>query len=400
MSTFRRSEALLRRARAVDAWATTRDAILEVDSANVGYPVYAERADGGYLWDVDGNRYLDLILGYGPVVLGHRHPVVNDAVVRSLDHGVCLSPMWTELQVELAELVCRVIPSAESAFFLRTGSDATSAAVRMARMFTGREIVVRWGYNGWHDWSTPRPAGVPAATRALTVEFNYNDPASLAAVLADHAGDVACVIMMAYGLNEPEDGFLQAVSDLAHEAGALFVLDEMRSGFRIDLAGAQGHYGVTPDLSTFSKAMANGYPISAVTGRADVLETMARSHMSSTYFANPAEMAAAIATIGELERIDGPARLWALGQRFVEGLEGAVEDRGFPAQVVGLPVSPFLEVDQGAPDGLRARLYSGVARRGVLLHPNHQWFFCTAHTEADIDMALEAIDDTIKEVRP
>ena len=144
------SEHWAQRGRRTDAWATTRDAILEVDAANSAYPQYIARGRGAYLWDVDGNRYIDFILGYGPVVLGHAHPDVDEAVTRQLALGTCLSPFWSPRQVELTELLTTVIPSAESVYLMRTGSDATTATVRLARIHTGRDKVVRWGYNGWH----------------------------------------------------------------------------------------------------------------------------------------------------------------------------------------------------------------------------------------------------------
>lgn len=157
---------LLERGVRTDAWAATRLSVLEVDSSNTGYPVYADHAEGAYIWDVDGNRYLDMIMGYGPVVLGHAEQRVNDAVVEQLSRGTCTSPMWSPRQVELAELMVDVIPGAEMAYLLRTGSDATSAAVRLSRLYTGRSKVVKWGYNGWHDWAVPRTDGVPPSVLA------------------------------------------------------------------------------------------------------------------------------------------------------------------------------------------------------------------------------------------
>jgi glutamate-1-semialdehyde 2,1-aminomutase len=194
---------LAERGRRTDAWAATREAILEVDAANSAYPQYVDRARGAYLWDADGNRYIDLIMGYGPVVLGHACPAVDKAVVAQLALGTCMSPMWNRRQVELAELLTEVIPGAEQVYLLRTGSDATTAAVRLARIHTGRDKVVRWGYNGWHDWAAPRPDGIPSATLANTLRFEFNDLSSLETVLAEHPDQVACVIMMSYEYEAP-----------------------------------------------------------------------------------------------------------------------------------------------------------------------------------------------------
>jgi glutamate-1-semialdehyde 2,1-aminomutase len=379
---------LARRGRKTDAWTATRDEILEVDAANSAYPAYVSRAEGAYVWDVDGNRYIDFNLGYGPVVLGHAHPVVNAAVIEQLGRGTCASPMWSPRQVELTELLTEVI-QADMAYLLRTGSDATAAAVRLARIHTGREMIARWGYNGWHDWCAPRPEGVPQSTLALSHRFAYNDIASLEELFARYPDQIACVVMMPYELEEPRPGFLNEVRETAHRHGALLILDEMRSGFRISLGGAQEYYGVRPDLSTFSKAMANGYPISAVVGRRDVMLHLGSTHMSSTFYGNPAEMAAAIATIGILRDTDALGAIWRMGESLLNGLRQILTEYAIPAEAVGLPISPFLRFDESA-GRAKARFYQETLRRGVMFHPNHQWFLSAAHTDDDVAVTLDA----------
>ena len=397
---FPMSEEWAERGRRTDAWAATRDAILEVDTANTGYPQYVDRAEGAYLWDVDGNRYTDFIMGYGPVVLGHAHPKVTKAVVEQLALGTCTSPLWNPRQVELTELLIEVIPGAEQAYLLRTGSDATTAAVRLARIHTGRDKVVRWGYNGWHDWAAPRPDGIPASTIADSLRFEFNDIASLEAVFTRHPYEIACVIMMSYEYEAPAAGFFEQVKDVAHRYGALFILDEMRSGFRISLGGAQQYFGARPDLSTFSKAMSNGYPISAVVGRRDVLAGLGRTHMSSTFYGNPAEMAAAITTIGILRDTGALARIRNMGEAFREALDKLVTAYGLPAQVVGLPVSPFLLFPNSTEDPFAGRLktafFRETLRRGVMFHPNHQWFLSAAHTDEDVEGAIAACREALE----
>ena len=386
-TTFNRMENLIARGKRVDAWAATRLSILEVDSTNTMYPVYADRAKGAYIWDADGNRYLDMIMGYGPVVLAHSAPRITDAVFKQLERRTCFSPLWGPRQVELTELLVEVIPGADMAYLLRTGSDATSAAVRLARIYTGRNKIAKWGYNGWHDWTAPRPAGVPKSVLADTLYFEYNDLTSLERLLASQGDQVACVIMMSYGLDEPDAGFLEEVRNTAHRYGVLFILDEMRSGFRISLGGAQEYFGVQADLATFSKAMANGYPISAVVGRADIMSQLGRTHMSSTFFGNAAEMSAALQTINILREEPIIQDLWTLGMQLQDGLRTIIADTGLPATVRGMPVSPFLSFEEDAPDK-KLIFYKETLRRGVLFHPNHEWFMSAAHTMADIDMAL------------
>ena len=402
-SQFTLTEELLRRAENCDAWVATRREILPNDRFVEGvYPLYASHARGAYLWDVDGNQYIDYILGYGTVVLGHADPRITDAVVRELATGINLSPLWRPAQVELAERLTSVIPGAEMVFLMKTGSDATSGALRLARIYTGRSKVVRWGYNGWHDWSCSRTEGVPASTLAETLSFSYNDPASLRKVFEAHPNEIACVLMMPFELEAPLPGFLQQVQRIAHEHGALFILDEMRSGFRMATGGAQEYFGVTADLATYSKAMSNGYPISAIVGRADVLRCLGRTHMASTFYCNSAEMAAAISTIAILKASDAISQIWAMGAALQEGLRALIAEYGAPAEVVGYPPCPFLRFtspNAEVREAAKTVFYTEVTKRGVLFHPNHHWFTCAEHTASDIAFTIEVCRKGFEAVR-
>lgn len=233
--------------------------------------------------------------------------------------------------------------------------------------------------------------GLPGdpAPYSIILHFNYNDLDSLERVFSEHSGQIACLIMMTYGLDEPRQGFLTAVREIVHQNGSLFILDEMRSGFRIALGGAQEYFGVKADLATYSKAMANGYAISAVVGRADVMRELGRTHMSSTFYGNAAEMAAAIQTISILRTERVIPHLWDIGNQLQSGLRSIVAENDLPATVRGLPISPFLQFHEDATD-IKIKFYNETMRRGVLFHPNHEWFMSAAHTPDDIDMALEA----------
>jgi glutamate-1-semialdehyde 2,1-aminomutase len=362
-------------------------------TGDASFPRYASRAKGATIWDVDGNAYTDYLLGYGAIVLGHADDRVNRAVVRELEGGSCFSPLWSVRQVELAELLVSVIPGAERAYLLKTGSDAMSAAVRLARIFTGRSRVIRWGYNGWHDWSAPQAAGVPAAVRRHTSLFDYNDIGSLHRAFERARGDVACVAMMPFELEPPQPGFFEAVQKVAHENGALLIFDEMRSGFRLALGGAQEYWGVQADVAAYSKAMANGYAISAIVGRGDVLACLAETKISSTFYACAPEMSAALATIAILRDTDAIERIWWLGERLQAGLRECIDSEGFPARVVGLAPCPFLKFgieDVTRRAELERAFYSEAAKRGVLLHPSHHWYVSAAHTADQIDATVEA----------
>lgn len=386
-----RDEAWANRGRRSDARAASRGDVLPPDSAGrARYPRYVDRCSGAHVWDVDGNRYIDYLLGYGPVILGHAHPDVNSAAMAELERGHCFAPLWSPRQVELAEVLCGVIPGAEAVLLLKTGSDATTAAVRLARIFTGRERVLRWGYNGWHDWSVHQAPGVPPMSRAE--EFDLDDLDDLDRRMTK-ADPIACVVTMPFEYEQSRPGHLEQVRTIVHSHGALLVLDEMRSGFRLSLGGAQDYLGVRADLTTFSKAMANGYAISAVTGSAEIMAGLASTKISSTFFANPADMAAALTTIHILAETDALDRIWTFGTSLIAGLREIVAEAGIPAEVVGYPPMPFLRfthADADESDLARLTFFSETTKRGVLLHPDHQWFVSAAHSVADLDKTLAA----------
>ena len=248
-------------------------------------PVFLARGEGSHVWDVDGNEYIDYPMALGPIILGHNYPAVTEAVTRQMKDGNIYS-LPHPLEVEVAELLVELIPSAEMVRFGKNGSDVTTGAVRAARAFTGRELIACCGYHGWQDWyigTTTRNQGVPQCVREQTLPFEYNQIESLERILQQNPGKIAAVIMEPVGIVEPQDGFLQQVLDLTHEAGALLIFDEIVTGFRVALGGAQEYYGVTPDMTCCGKAMGNGYPASAVVGRRDVMEWFDEIFFSFTF---------------------------------------------------------------------------------------------------------------------
>lgn len=386
----REQQDLLARAKRVDAtFAVGRGFV--TPALAVAPPIFAQRGKGPHVWDIAGRRFLDMLLGFGSVVLGHADPRVTEAVVAEVRRDV-MTTLHKSVQIELAELLVSVSPGAEMVLFCKTGSDATSAAVRLARVVTGKEGVIRWGYHGWHDWCAERLGGVSDAAQRRVRKFQYNDRTSLDAEIARLDGNLACVIMLPYELELPEPGFLEHVRATAHRHGALFVLDEIRSGFRIALGGAQEYFGVDADLVTYSKAMANGFAISAVVGREEILRCAADVAVSSTFFRVTDAMAAAKATIGVIAKEDVPTRLWELGRRLMVGLDTAAAEVGLPARSIGLPPTPFHAFALGDEElNARARqTFSVVAlEHGVIFHPDHHWFVAASMTEADIDYATE-----------
>ncbi len=365
------------------------------------YPVFLAGGAGAYVSDVDGNRFLDMLLGYGPMILGHACAEVDRAAADSMDAGFCLN-LPQAIQVELAEKLVTLVPSAEQVMFFKTGSDATSAAVRLARAHSGRETVLRCGYHGWHDWCLVDDPGVPAAITDSILPFAYNRADQLEDLLKRHRGGVAAIIMTPVGhdfdaqIETPSPGFLETVRALADKHEAVLIFDEVRTGFRLGMGGAQALYGVTPDLTALGKAMSNGYPVSALVGRSEVMQAARSTFISSTYFPNGLSMAAASATLDILMRDDVPARIKAVGQSLHAGLCSIVDDSALPVTLSPYPQMPFLYFDRELAedqDARRDRFYGALARRGIFAHPRHHGFLSACHGQKEIARVLDTVRD-------
>jgi glutamate-1-semialdehyde 2,1-aminomutase len=258
-------------------------------------PLYAAKSKGAKIWDIDGNCYIDLVSALASITLGYGDKGVEKAVRKQLTRGVSMS-LPGVLEAEVSELIVDMVPSAEMVRFGKNGSDATSAAIRLARAYTGRDHIIVCGYHGWQDWfigSTTRNKGVPDSVSALTHKFNYNDINSLEALLKEFDGKIAAVIMEPMNVVFPVSGFLESVQQLTKDAGALLVFDETITGFRFSKGGAQELFGVTPDLSTFGKGMANGFPLAAITGKREVMMEMEEIFFSGTFGGELLSLAAA-----------------------------------------------------------------------------------------------------------
>ena len=366
-------------------------------------PIFLQRGKGCRVWDVDGNEYIDYVQGLLPNILGYAHEEVHRAVATQLAQGHSFS-LAHPLEVELAERLTRLIPCAEMVRFGKNGSDATSGAVRAARAFTGRDRVACCGYHGWQDWyigSTSRNAGVPAAVRALTHPFRYNDLASLEELFAEYSNQFAAVILEPVNFTEPAPGFLQAVKDLAHKHGALLIFDEICSGFHFGLGGAQKLFGVTPDMACFGKAMANGFPISCVVGRAEVMRIFEEIFFSFTFAGEVSSMAAAMKVLDILETTDALARIEANGRILQDGLNAMAKEAGLAEKVkcVGRPqwsLLKFCEADGRDSRVLKNLFQQEAMKRGILLLSTHN--MTAAHDDRAIQQTLEIYAEVIKTV--
>jgi glutamate-1-semialdehyde aminotransferase len=362
-------------------------------------PAYIARGEGAHVWDVDGNRYVDLPMALGAVLLGHANPLVAEAIEKQLRDGIVFT-LPHPIELEVAELILARVPGVERIRFAKAGSDANSAAVRVARAITGRDVVLVCGYHGWHDWfigSTSRHAGVPEAVRALVDEFPFNDLAGLDAALARHDGRVAAVMLEPVGANEPEPGFLEGVVERARRAGALAIFDEIITGFRIAPGGAQERYGVTADIVTFGKAIGNGMPLSAIAGKAAILDELNEIFFSGTHGGETLSLAAARAVLGQLDH-SAYDHIERTGERLRSGVQAGIDDAGLSEWVTisGTAARTVVQVrEPGDATVLPAKslLQQELARRSVLFNGSN--FVSLAMDEAVAEHVVDAYGESL-----
>jgi glutamate-1-semialdehyde 2,1-aminomutase len=358
-------------------------------------PIYVERAKGSKIWDVDGNEYLDYCMGIGPISLGYGYNRVNNAIKEQLEKGITFSLMH-RLELEVAERLHEIIPNAESIRITKQGADACSAAVRIARAFTKRDKVAVCGYHGWHDWyigTTTRDAGIPQAVKDLTVTIQYNNIESVKAVMKP---DLACLILEPIIFEEPKDNFLHEVQALCKANGTLLIFDEMWTGFRLALGGAQEFFGIKPDLAVYSKACANGMPIAFLTGRDYVMRLFESDVFYFTTFGGEAlSLAATLATLDEMKEKNVPQFLASQGQKIKDGFNALREKHGMADYITigGYPCRYIVNFTEKAGDALVLKTYlqQEMIKRGILWSSFHN--MCFSHSDADVQLTLDAYDD-------
>jgi len=360
-----------------------------------GYPAFAVRGKGCRFWDNEGREFIDYLCAFGPILLGYAHPAVDEAVKNQIDEGVIFNVPHPS-EAELAERLIGLIPSAEMVAYFTGGSGATSGAVKVARAYTKREKVVRCGYHGWHDWCCPGGEGVPRCVSELTLELPYNDVDALQAIFQEHGPQIACVIMEPIIGSGPRPGFLEAVKSICAEHGALLIFDEVKTGFRFAMGGAQEYLGITPDLSTFGKAMANGYDIGVLVGKKEILQTCTGVWLAATFHGHLLGIAATTATLDEMERIDGIKLIWKHGRKLIDGLDEIARRHGVEASCTGYPPMPILSFAESAKE-IGRRFWEGAAKRGIYFSPGHPWFISPAHDDSVIDQTLDVSEKAMAE---
>ncbi len=370
------------------------------------YPAFLSRGEGCRVWDVDGNEYIDYMCSFGTNLLGLQHPKVDEAAKKQWAKGDCFT-LPSDLWVPLARKVVETIHNMGWCVFAKNGSDVTSFAVTVARAHTGKKgiLVAKGSYHGSHFWCQEHGDGVPEEWKSHIHSFEYNDPADLERAVKELKGDVAGVVLTPHRHDVfrdqelPSEDFVRSVNTLAEKEGFLIVVDAIRCGFRLELAGSAKHYGWNADLNCFGKAMANGYPIAVAAGRKDLMASAEKVFFTGTHFFSGVPFAAALATMEEIQASGAIEKIHTMGTRLMEGLKQAADARGVQVTLSGPPAMPFM-VFADDPLFEKSRLFCGeAAKRGIFFHPHHNWFVCAALTDEDLQKTLDVADECFKLTR-
>lgn len=367
-------------------------------------PYFIQKGLGSKVWDVDGNEYIDFVNALGAITLGYCDTDINNAVKAQLEEGTIFS-LPHPIEVSTAEKFIEMIPCAEMVRFGKNGSDATAGAIRAVRAFKKKDHVAVCGYHGWQDWyigSTARNLGVPQATQELTHKFMYNNIESLHKIFREYPDRIACVIMEAMNVEYPKEGFLQEVKELTHKNGALFVIDEMVTGFKYSNGGAQEYFGVTPDLATFGKGMANGYPISVVAGKADIMKVMEEVFFSFTFGGETLSLAAAYTCMNKYQTFPVIETMAKQGEKIIKGLKNIIETNSLENvfSVSGHPCWSFFLINDfnGYSSWQIKTLYvQEMLKRGILILGTHNLSY--SHSDEDIQKLLFAYKEVISLIK-
>jgi len=371
------------------------------------YPIYFDHGKGAKVFDIDGNEYIDYLAAYGPIIIGYREEEIDEAVIKQIrDKGFCFS-LSQKIQNDLAEKIISLIPSAEKAIFVKTGSDATTLAIRLARAYTKKTKIARCGYHGWHDWCVEVKGGIPKKLYEDILEFEYNDYDAVEKIVIENKDDLAAIIVTPVGhplakpVEEPKNDFLNKIRKLTEKYGVVLIFDEIRSGFRVSIGGAQKYYNVIPDLSVFGKAMANGYAISVVVGKKEIMNMAEKEvFVSSTFFPNSLSYVASIKTIEIIERDNIIQKVWEKGKKLLDGLKEVISKyKESQAHLSGIPPMPYITFnkdEKGIYKLKRTDFYTQLIRRRVFMQPYHHGYVMARHTEEDIEYTINSVREALE----
>lgn len=363
------------------------------------FPVYAQSANGSHFTDVDGNEYVDYLMALGPITLGYNYGPMNDAIISQLKEGIIFSLPHPK-EVELSEKMCQIIPHADLAKFEKSGSNAVTGAVRAARAFTKREKIAYCGSGGvWHDWQAAmvsRDDGVPSFNSKLIKIFEYNDSEGLEQIFEDNKNEIAAIVLEPTMYEKPKNDFLNKVRKIADQNNSLLILDEIVTGFRFNLGGAQKHFNIKGDLVCFGKGMGNGLPISAITGPSEFMKTFDKLWVSSTNNSENLSLAGTYAVIEEMQEKNTISSCWNMGKKLFDGWNKIVEKHGLDAKMYGYPIRMHMECYDSKKQlsiSLKSLLLQEMVKNGIFMSVLGATFICYSHSESDINSTLNALDN-------
>jgi glutamate-1-semialdehyde 2,1-aminomutase len=359
------------------------------------YPAFLKRGEGCRVWDVDGNEYIDYMCSFGTNLLGLKNTKVETAVKEQMKNADCFT-LPSDLWVPLSKKMTETIHNGDWCVFGKNGSDVTSYTLSVARVFTGKwdVILAKGSYHGSHYWCQPHGAGVPEEWKTHIHYINYNDPADLKRVVEANKGKIACIMLTPHRHDAfldqelPTKEFVDVVNGLAQREGFCVIIDDVRCGFRLHLAGSAKWYGYNADLQCFGKAMANGYPIAVAMGRSELMEAAKKVYFTGTHFFSGVPFAAALAAIEENRASDAIGKINTMGKKLMNGLADAAAAEGIKVKLSGPPAMPYMTFDNDVSHDKNRYFCGEAARRGIFFHPHHNWFVCAAITDADIRKTL------------
>jgi len=369
-------------------------------------PCFIERAKGCRFWDVDGNEYIDYMCAYGPMILGYSNPKVEEAVADQKKKGDCFnlpSPLW----VELAERMVDLIAAADWVTFGKNGSDVCNHAIRVARAHTGRKkiIMAQGSYHGIGPWCTPNLTGIIDEDRVNVLTFPYNDVEALKEIVETNQDNVAAIIITpfkheyAHDQEMPTEAFIKGLKNICLGDGPLLIMDDVRGGFRLHMGGSAELIGLKPHLTCFSKAMGNGYPISACVGLKEIMDTAAQVFFTGSFFSNAEPIAASLATINEMARTEALDHIFRMGEKLKKGMLDQAKSLGLEISYTGPVTMPFMIIKGDKGFGKNRTFCARAYQEGVFFHPYHNWFISAAHREEDIEETLVATQKAFEAVK-
>ena len=361
------------------------------------YPVYVERASGSHFIDVDGNDFLDYLMGLGPITLGYAYKPVDSAIISQLKKGILFS-LPHKIEVELSELIFNTIPHADMVKFEKTGSNAVTGAVRAARSFTNRDKIAYCGSGGvWHDWQgimVSRNKGIPEFNKNLIKIFDYNDVDGLEQIFEDNPNQIAAVVLEPTMYEKPNHNFLQQVRKLTKQNDSLLILDEIVTGFRFDIQGAQKYFDIKGDIACFGKGMGNGLPISAITGQTEFMNEFNKLWVSSTNNSESLSLAGTIATINEMKNRNTISQCWQIGKKLFDGWNKTVESYGIDAKMIGYPIRMTMKCFNSKNEEsieLKSLILQEFIKQNIFISPGPT-FISFSHSQSDVENTLTTLD--------